>query len=167
MKKKHTAFLKLIIGYKSLMGVVELILAIGFLNFFGQDLEEALTGLAESFNLDTDNRIISAAIDQAGMIGNGTLIGITCIIFAFGVFNLVEAYGLHLRQRWAEWLTVIATSLLIPFEVYEVAIEVSVLKLSILVINILIVFYLAKHKELFKGKRRRKAVPAPDIENIY
>jgi hypothetical protein len=30
-----------------------------------------------------------------------------------------EGVGLWLRKRWAEWLTVIATSLLVPLELYE------------------------------------------------
>jgi uncharacterized membrane protein (DUF2068 family) len=35
------------------------------------------------------------------------------------VLELVEGGGLFYRKRWAEWLTVVATSLLVPLEVYE------------------------------------------------
>jgi uncharacterized membrane protein (DUF2068 family) len=65
------------------------------------------------------------------------------------MLNLIEAYGLHKRLRWAEWLTVFATGLLIPFEVYEVWRRFSLLGVAVLVLNIAIVIYLAKHKELF------------------
>ena len=34
----------------------------------------------------------------------------------YGVLELVEGTGLWLEQLWAEYLTVIATSLLIPLE---------------------------------------------------
>src|SRR5207247_2456901 len=37
----------------------------------------------------------------------------------YGALELVEGTGLWLDQVWAEYLTVIATSLLIPFELYE------------------------------------------------
>jgi uncharacterized membrane protein (DUF2068 family) len=41
------------------------------------------------------------------------------IALGYGVLELVEGTGLWLDQLWAEYLTVIATSLLIPFELYE------------------------------------------------
>jgi uncharacterized membrane protein (DUF2068 family) len=50
--------------------------------------------------------------------------------------------GLFRRKRWAEWLTVIATSLLIPFELYELVHRPSVLKAGGLAVNIVIVVYL-------------------------
>ena len=33
--------------------------------------------------------------------------------------EITEGVGLFYRKRWAEWLTVVATSLLVPIEVYE------------------------------------------------
>src|SRR6266511_3214853 len=41
----------------------------------------------------------------------------------YGGLELVEGVGLWLDQLWAEYLTVIATSLLIPFELYELAVH--------------------------------------------
>lgn len=151
--KPHSTFLKLIIGYKTVAGIFELILSVALIKFLGQDLSEVVTRLAERLNLDIDNYFVDAAIEKAGMIGNDTFIGITLIIFIFGVFNLVESWGLHLKRRWAEWLTVIATSALIPFEIYEIIKEISTFKIVVLVINCLIVYYLAKHKELFKSRK--------------
>ncbi|MBI5586760.1 MAG: DUF2127 domain-containing protein [Deltaproteobacteria bacterium] len=153
----HSAFLKFIIFYKTAMGLTELVISVGLFHLFGRDLEVAFTGFARSLKFDTENRLVGAAIKQAGMIGNNTLIGITIILFAFGVLNLIEAWGLHRRQRWGEWLTVIATSLLIPIEIYEITISVTVFKVFLLVMNVIIVYYLAKHKELFKKKRHRRA----------
>ena len=57
--------------------------------------------------------------------------------------------GLWLGRRWAEYLTFIATSLLIPYEIYELYIRVSVLKLLAFVINVLVVAYLLYAKRLF------------------
>lgn len=62
---------------------------------------------------------------------------------AYGVLELVEGTGLWLDQLWAEYLTVIATSLLIPFELYELALHPAVWKAGGIVINVLIVLYLA------------------------
>ena len=52
-----------------------------------------------------------------------TLIGAGAI--AYGLLEVVEGVGRWLRKRWAEWLTVIATSLLVPFEIYELIQKLS------------------------------------------
>ena len=61
---------------------------------------------------------------------------------AYGALELVEGVGLWLDQLWAEYLTAIATSLLIPLELYELARAPSIWKAGGLAINVAIVAYL-------------------------
>jgi uncharacterized membrane protein (DUF2068 family) len=60
----------------------------------------------------------------------------------YGVLELVEGTGLWLDRLWAEYLTVIATSLLVPLELYELARHPSVWKASGILVNVAIVAYL-------------------------
>jgi uncharacterized membrane protein (DUF2068 family) len=69
----------------------------------------------------------------------------------YGVLELVEGTGLWLDQLWAEYLTVIATSLLVPFELYELVRHPSVLKAGGLAVNLAIVAYLV---HLLRRRRR-------------
>ena len=62
---------------------------------------------------------------------------------AYGVLELVEGVGLWLDKLWAEYLTVIATSLLVPLELYELARKPSMWKAIGIAVNVLIVIYLA------------------------
>lgn len=75
------------------------------------------------------------------------LIGIGAVLF--GLLELTEAFGLARRRRWAEYLTVIAGTIGIPFEVMEVIHRQTLIRIGILVINIAIVIYLAWQKHLF------------------
>ena len=70
----------------------------------------------------------------------------------YGALELVEGTGLWLDQLWAEYLTVIATSLLIPFELYELVRHPTVFKAGGLLVNVAIVVYLA-----YLLRRRTKA----------
>ncbi len=153
MVKKSTGFLKFIIGYKAFSGIVELVIAFGFFKLINQNVEKAFTRLAMNFNLDIDNRILSSVMKQIEMMGNGTIVSITFIVLFLGVLNLTEAWGLHLKRRWAEWLTVIATGVLIPFELYKVVVRITFFKVVILVLNTAIVYYLAENRKLFSKKR--------------
>lgn len=55
---------------------------------------------------------------------------------------LVEGVGLWLEFTWAAYLTVVSTSLLLPFELYEVFEQVSMLRVGVLLLNLVIVLYL-------------------------
>jgi uncharacterized membrane protein (DUF2068 family) len=68
---------------------------------------------------------------------------------AYAVLEGVEAVGLWLAKRWAEYLTFVATTLLVPLEVYEITRKPTALKAVTLVINLVIVVYLVLAKRLF------------------
>lgn len=150
MARQHSqAFLRFIIFEKTFIGILFLSLSIGVLGLIDKDLVLIGRQLVSMLNLDTDNAYITLAMEKLGLISNRVIVGISIGGFAYAILNLVEAYGLHRRLRWAEWLTVIATGLLIPFEVYEVWHRFTPVRVGVLVLNIAIVVYLAKHKELF------------------
>jgi uncharacterized membrane protein (DUF2068 family) len=65
-------------------------------------------------------------------------------LLGYATLYAVEGVGLWLGKRWAEYLTVIATASLIPFEVWELTRGVSGLKVIALVLNIVIVAYLVR-----------------------
>lgn len=87
------------------------------------------------------------------------LIGIGVILFA--LLELTEAIGLARRRRWAEYLTVLAGTIGMPFEIHEVLARQTVLRVGFLVANVAIVVYLAWQKHLFglRGGRATEAVP--------
>jgi uncharacterized membrane protein (DUF2068 family) len=60
----------------------------------------------------------------------------------YGVLELVEGTGLWLDQLWAEYLTVIATALLLPLELYELVKKPTALKAGGIAVNVAIVIYL-------------------------
>ncbi len=71
------------------------------------------------------------------------------VVVGYGVLEAVEMVGLWLAKRWAEYLTFVATTLLVPLEVYELTGRVSALKVLTLVINVAVVVYLLVAKRLF------------------
>lgn len=151
--EKKTGFLRFIIGYKALFGVCELAIAFSLFKHLDKTLAEAVHNIAVNLYLNTEGSFIKSTIIKAESVDSITFTGITLIFFAFGVINLTEAWGLHIRRRWAEWLTVIATGLFIPLEVYKVYEGPTFVKVLILVVNVAIVYFLAEHKELFKTRK--------------
>jgi uncharacterized membrane protein (DUF2068 family) len=78
-----------------------------------------------------------------------TLRTVGIALLLYGLLEGVEAVGLWLTKRWAEYLTFVATAVLLPFEVYELVDKVSVLKIIGFLINLAVVVYLVWAKRLF------------------
>lgn len=159
VRQSHSnLFLRLIIIEKAFLGGLALALSAGLLSLVNKDMEAVAVQLATVLNLDADKRFLMLAMDYLTNARVSTLIGVSVIGFFYAGLNFVEAYGLAQRYRWAEYLTVIATGMFIPFEIYEVIDQLTLLRLGALVINVLIVVFLARHKELFP-KRLFRASP--------
>jgi uncharacterized membrane protein (DUF2068 family) len=62
--------------------------------------------------------------------------------FLYALLFAVEGVGLWRAKRWAEWLTVITTSLLIPVEIIEIVHRPTWERVTLFVINVAIVVYL-------------------------
>jgi uncharacterized membrane protein (DUF2068 family) len=82
-------------------------------------------------------------------IQSGTLTKIGLIVALYALLEGVEAIGLWRQRRWAEYLTFIATALLLPLEIYELTHTLSPLKIITLILNIAVVIYLLLAKRLF------------------
>ena len=81
--------------------------------------------------------------------------------FIYSSLLMTEGIGLWLEKRWAEFLTVIATSLLIPLELYEIYEKFTFVRLAILVVNLLIVWYL-----ITRLKDEKKVQRAEELQHL-
>jgi len=87
------------------------------------------------------------------------------LALAYGTLEGVEAVGLWLEQRWAEYLTVVATASLLPLEILELTRHVTALRVVGFVINVAVVIYLVKAKRLF-GLGGEEPARTVDLETI-
>jgi uncharacterized membrane protein (DUF2068 family) len=87
------------------------------------------------------NKLFSLRSSTLHLVGAG--------VIGYAVLEGVEAFGLWWQKRWAEYLTLIATALFLPIEVYEIIHKGSPLKVGALIVNLAVVFYLLFAKRLF------------------
>ena len=75
-------------------------------------------------------------------------VGVGALLYA--TLFMIEGIGLWHEARWAEYLTIIATSSLVPIEIYEIVQKLTLVRVAALAINLAAVAYLAwriKHPE--------------------
>jgi uncharacterized membrane protein (DUF2068 family) len=105
--------------------------------------------LANQIGWNPDNSKIIHTISHAFSLSSSTLTWIGVGLAGYAVIELVEAVGLWLMKRWGEYFAVIATSVFLPLEIYELTEKVTALRLIALVINIVAVIWLLWSKRLF------------------
>jgi uncharacterized membrane protein (DUF2068 family) len=92
---------------------------------------------------------ILGEFDKLFSLHSGTLRGLGIALLSYGLLEGVEAVGLWLTKRWAEYLTFLATTILLPLEIYEIIHKGTALKVIGFIINLAVVVYLLFAKRLF------------------
>jgi uncharacterized membrane protein (DUF2068 family) len=88
-------------------------------------------------------------IEHAFSLQSSTLRLVGAVLAAYAMVEGLEAVGLWYQRRWAEYLTFLVTTSLLPLEVYELANRLSPIKIGTFVINVAVVGYLLFAKRLF------------------
>ncbi len=83
-----------------------------------------------------------------------TYLAIGCA--AYAAIEVIEGVGLWLLKRWGEYFAMIATSVGLPYEIYDLTNRVTWLRVAAFVVNLALVVYLVVTKRLF-GVRGGKA----------
>jgi uncharacterized membrane protein (DUF2068 family) len=114
----------------------------GIFRLMNRDLGDVVEHFVLRLHLDPENHLVHAAIDQLGGIDRNQLEAIGAGTVFYGLLEATEGVGLILRRRWAEYLTVLATVLLLPLEFYELAHKVNWVRVAVLLANLAILAYL-------------------------
>ncbi|WP_345128191.1 DUF2127 domain-containing protein [Dactylosporangium darangshiense] len=96
-----------------------------------------------------------------------TLLWVAAGLGVYGTLQLVEGIGLWLLKRWGEYFAVVATSLGLPIEIYEISEKVTVTRVGALVINIAAVLYILLSKRLFGLRGGHAAYEAERHETSF
>jgi uncharacterized membrane protein (DUF2068 family) len=132
----------LIGAFKFASGLGLVALGIGLFRNVDSDPGVAAEHLVATLKLDHDNMYIHSAIAKVSNLSPKQLRAISLGTFLYALMYLIEGTGLLLRKVWGEYFTVFATGFFIPLEIYEVANQLTWLRLGILIINVAIVIYL-------------------------
>jgi uncharacterized membrane protein (DUF2068 family) len=142
--------LRLIIGYKFLKRMIELLMGASFLFLGLVGVAEKLTAIVrvirhhatEAWSIALAERIIHASTAHNVFV-------VAVAIIADGTVTLLEGWALHGRYRWSRWLVVGTTFSLLPFEVVTLVRHPSAGRVTLVLTNALIVVYLIQRRAAF------------------
>ncbi len=136
--------LRLIAAERAIRGAVLIAAGVYLLGHLHSDLGRIANRWMRRLELDPNRHFLRRVVEYLHNVTSNEVKIFAVLALGYGLLELVEGAGLWLDKLWAEYLTVIATSLLVPLELYELVRKPSLLKAAGIVVNVLIVLYLAR-----------------------
>jgi len=128
--------------FKFIKGAVLLALALGALSFLHKDVASEVEHWLDQLRIDPDNEFIGTLLSKLQLVHTKELKEMSALGAGYAALFLIEGTGLLFRKRWAEWLTIVATSSLMPLEVYELIKQFTFVRLLVVLVNAAVVLFL-------------------------
>ena len=141
-KPKRAPTLYFIIGFKLLKGTIALLLGLKIHRLSEDDLPEQFQKLLQFLHINPERKFFTDLADRVADITQANLHWVVVGSMVYSCFMLLQATGLIFRLGWVVWLVIAESAFFVPFEVYELVINPSLLKFSVLAVNVMIVWYL-------------------------
>jgi uncharacterized membrane protein (DUF2068 family) len=143
----------LLIGvFKLCKSIFFFLVGIGAIHLLHKDLGDVAMRLAQALHFDPEGKVVSFLIVKADLVNPLRLREAGFGAFAYSALSLTEGIGLMLEKVWAEYLTLCLTISFLPWELYELAREPDLMRLSLLLANLAvlayIVWFLRRKKQL-------------------
>jgi len=123
------------------------------------DIAALLEAWVPHIGLEPGGRYVGRVLVEAAALTPTRIqdVGVGSLIYSALFYT--EGIGLWMLKRWAEWMTIVITSSLVPVEVWEIFRRPNAAKVLVLVINLALVGYLLwqVRKEEVGGGKTAKA----------
>ena len=131
----------------------------GIQRAFNHDLP-AIRALYQDLGFNVSHSKLLGLIQHSFMLDARTLTWLAIGLAVYALIELTEGVGLWLGKRWGEYFAMVATSVFLPYEVYDLTVKVTWLRVGALVVNLLLVVYLVWSKRLFGVRGGKRAYEA-------
>src|SRR5437773_1582020 len=139
---KNDKILALIAIFKLLKSILLLGAGVAALQILRPSVSAAIQDWANTVAFRIENDAAQRLLASIAQLTPRHAAALGLAAFTYGALFAVEGVGLWLGKCWAEYLTVIATASLIPFEIYEMVRKLSPPRLIALILNVAVVIYL-------------------------
>jgi len=167
--RHHDRFIQAIAAFKFLKTILFLLAALGAVGLMQENIADQARDWASDLAFTSGQRLVPQVIAMITGLSRSKIGALGLVALFYAALFATEGVGLWRERRWAEYLTVVATGSLIPFEIWEVVRHPTPVRFAVLASNVLVVLYLIYR--LRRPRRERtgatplpNATPAPEPE---
>jgi uncharacterized membrane protein (DUF2068 family) len=133
--------LRLIAAAKLVKGVTLSFLSLGIFDLIHKDLASEALRFVQLARISPENRFVVLLLDKLCLVEPSTLVRLGVLSALYASILLVEGFGLWIGAAWAEYMVVISTGVFVPEECLAAFQHFTWFRISILLINTAILFY--------------------------
>jgi len=140
--RRQRRVLRAVAMFEFLKGIFVVLMGVCALALVHKDVWLYAESLLALFHISTDRRSAQLFLDFADSVTDARLWAAARIAFAYAALRFTEAYGLWKGRTWAEWVALVSGALLLPLEVRELLRGFTLLRATLFVGNLAVVFYM-------------------------
>ena len=153
--QRHNTGLMLIAAFKLGQALLFFAMGVGLFRLLHKDIGDVLEQLANHLRFNPESKFINFLLVKSSILDERLLKRIVEVFFIYAGLDLVEGIGLYLEKTWAEYLTLAITASFLPWEVFEIFHRLTLIRISLLTVNVLVFVYLLK-MVLTRGRRNHR-----------
>jgi len=143
-RPRHNTWLILIAAFKLAQALLFVLIGVGAFRLLHKDVGNLIEQWVDHLNFNPESRFVNFLLDKAELIDDRLLRRIGAAVFIYAALDVVEGTGLYLEKVWAEYLTLAITASFLPLEIFEIIRRVTLIRVSLLTVNTLVLIYLLK-----------------------
>jgi uncharacterized membrane protein (DUF2068 family) len=161
LRPAQRRILRLVATFEFSKGIFVLLIGLTAILLVHKDAWVIAESLLALLHISPDRHSAQLFLDFADDITDARLWAAVRLAIAYSTLRFAEAYGLWRQRTWAEWVAFGSGTLLIPLEVRELMRGITLLRSTVFLGNLVIVFYML---HLLRSGRLAAATPPADPE---
>jgi uncharacterized membrane protein (DUF2068 family) len=152
----------LVAAFELVKGLFVMLIGLSAILLVHKDAWVIAESLLALLHISTDRHWAQLFLDFADNLTDARLWMAAQLAFSYTALRFAEAYGLWKERTWAEWLALVSGTLLLPLEIRGLMRGITMIRSSLFVASLMIVFYMLY--VLRVGRRHRAALRSSKAE---
>jgi uncharacterized membrane protein (DUF2068 family) len=115
----------------------------GLFGLMHRDAEHVADLLSRRLHLNPAKEHARIFVELLSNLSSSRLWMLAALALTYSCVRFIEAYGLWRDRAWAKWFAALSGAIYVPFELYELYLGLSGIKVAALVLNVAVVAYMA------------------------
>lgn len=144
--------LKVVAMLEASKGVLSLLVSFGLHVLAGENVKHVAESIVRHLHLNPVSELPRLFIQTASSVTSSNVSLFAFLALFYSLVRFIEAYGLWRGFVWIEWFAFLSGAIYLPFEIYEIILNMSSVAIAMFLINIVVVWYIGR--TLFNGGKQ-------------
>jgi uncharacterized membrane protein (DUF2068 family) len=138
--------------FEAAKGGIVVMAGLGLLALIHRDVQGVAEEIVRHLHLNPAMHFPHIFLDAAARATDTRLWALALTAMLYASVRFAEAYGLWRQRVWAEWFAILTGSIYLPIELYELTVSVTLVKVTVFIVNLFIVAWLSLVRWKARGK---------------